>query len=1197
MMGRWIIGWKLTGKGRGQEAGGRRNGSCPLPTAFLNLGIWLVLEGIIAVFANSTLAQELRPLADNTLGEENSVVTPVNAQVDRIDGGAIRGTNLFHSFSQFNIGEGREVYFANPSQVQNILSRVTGADASQLLGKLSVLGNANLFLINPNGIIFGKNASLDIRGSFLASTASQIKFADAFEFTTNALQTKPLLTVSVPTGLQFGGKVGSIQNQSTVTNSNGTAVGLQVQPERTLALVGGFIALDGGSVQAANGRIELAAVAERGTVGLSVSGSDLSLDIPPTVERADISLINAKIDVSDRSRGSIEMIAKNINISGESLISAGIGENLTATGLSSGNITLNATDLIGINYPSRVVNVVSENAIGNAGDININAGTIKINNRASDSTPESGSSIPAALNTGSLGTGRAGNVSLFATGSMELLGQDTNSLDEVISTYNYLGKQIGGGDIRLEANRVYLNNAYLNATGGYGGLISVVGKDSVSITENSFLNGGTGSGDAKDITVESNGIVTIDRSWLGNNVGGEQSGNAGNIKIAGQAVYIIKGSLLETRSEANGGNSGNIQIDATGRVEISGIDPTHGGSGDRTPNAPNSLLSVIADSDTRGNPGDITIKAGEIYITNRNINGGVFPALNAGSSADRPSGKVSLSATTGSIALIGQDKLFPDAIISTYGLQTSSGGGDISLTAKGSIFLQSAYVVSARANGGNISLIGNDAVSITENSFLNAGTTQGNSGSITIQSNGPVIIQRSLVGNNVGLSERSGNVGNTKISGKSVSIIDGSLIEASSERSGGNSGSIDIDAVETVEISGIDPLHDPNVDSSDFTKIFPYTVVTATSNYESIGQAGNINITARTLRVSNGASIRAQSQNARNSGNINIDAKIVELTSGGQLLTNAAGSGNAGNISIKNSDRILISGSNSNYDAVFEQIKQTYNNSYPQIVLGAGVSPTDGYKYILGYAGPNSGIFASTELTDGGNITLNVGKVLQLRHNGQISAKAGERGKGGNITINASNGFIVAVLKENSDIIAQAVEGSGGRITINAAGIYGLENRTQLSSDDTISEINASSEFGTDGSVELNTFEFEPNIDSVNLPTVPVDTQISQNCNHSNLTQSKFTITGRGGLPPNPNENLTSDAVLVNWITPASSETNNSNLHGMTVSKTTIQQSVTEATGWTVNQKGEIFLTARPASVTSHSPWSAPILCSSGISK
>ena len=141
-------------------------------------------------------------IPDNTLGEENSVINNVDL-LKRIDGGAIRGSNLFHSFKEFNIDNGKSVYFNNPTAIQNILTRVTGKNASAIFGKLGVLGDANLFLINPNGIIFGENASLDISGSFIATTSPSILFDNGFEFSATNLQELPLLKVNITPGLQY----------------------------------------------------------------------------------------------------------------------------------------------------------------------------------------------------------------------------------------------------------------------------------------------------------------------------------------------------------------------------------------------------------------------------------------------------------------------------------------------------------------------------------------------------------------------------------------------------------------------------------------------------------------------------------------------------------------------------------------------------------------------------------------------------------------------------------------------------------------------------------------------------------------------------------------------------------------------------------------------------------------------------------
>jgi filamentous hemagglutinin family protein len=830
---------------------------------------WFIAIAISGAYSFSTSSSLAQIAPDGTL-PNNSIIN-INGNTFNITGGTQAGGNLFHSFKDFSVPTGSEAFFKNTVDIGNIITRVTGGSVSNIDGLIRTLGTANLFVINPSGIVFGPNASLNVGGSFVASTANAIQFGNqGFFSATNPEAPSPLLTIQ-PSALVSNQIAASIQNNSVApapvplaSSPRENAFGLRVPDGQSLLLVGGNIAMNGGGLNAFDGRVELAGLAAPAIVGLSLNDKNISLSVPQDVARADVSLTGAaKIDVTGGGQGSVAITARNIDILGGSQIRAGIGQGLTKDSSRPGDITLNATGLVRINHPSRVTNVVADGATGDAGDITIKAGEISIDNRTSVPTLETDPPpIGAALETSPQGLGRAGNVSLSTTGNITLIGQDVNPDDRVIRTSSSFGRP-GGGDVTLKANgSISLSNAYLNAPrGNGGGNISLLGNDSVSIADNSWLNSGTTRGNSGNITIQSNGPVSIQRSLVGNNV---SAGNAGDINITGQSVSITEGTRVEASSESGGVNSGNIRIFATDKVEISGTDPFHDTRGDRTISAKNTTLTTRAQEGATGNGGDITIKAGEIFIKNQASdppNNGLTPALEVASDGLGSAGKVLLEAT-GNITLIGQDIRGEDRMIRTSNPNGRAGGGDITFKANGSISLSNAYLKAPTGNGEGhkISLFGNDSVSIVDNSFLNAGAERGNSGFITIQSNGPVSIQRSFLGNNVGLSEQAGNVGDINISGRSVSITDGTQVEASSESLGGKSGNIRIFATDQVEILGKNPSNNTNadrVDRNDYT----YTRLTTTSQLGSRGQAGEISVNTPILRVTDGAILKADSEN------------------------------------------------------------------------------------------------------------------------------------------------------------------------------------------------------------------------------------------------------------------------------------------------------------------------------------------------
>ena len=431
----------------------------------------LVVSGILSFSCDRGFAQ-ITP--DDTLGDESSVVNPRDASSESIDGGAIRGQNLFHSFQEFNVGEDRGVYFANPDAITNIFSRVTGNDVSNILGTLGVDGAANLYLINPNGIVFGEGASLDVQGSFTATTADGIEFGEQGFFSV-VNPTESVLTISVPLGLQFGSNPGSIINRSFVEDNTGEKVGLQVPAGENLTLVGGDVSFEAGEATAKGGNIEIGGLSAAGTVTFNDDGS---LNFPQDVARTDISLSNAAdVDVTGTGGGRVNINAHSLNVeageSGSSSIRAGITADSTSTEAQAGDISINATDNIIIVDESFVFNQVAPEARGNAGNVSIstinlslsgggqvgafatgqgNAGNVTI------FTNELTLSDGARVDTSTFGKGNAGNVKIRATGNITADGETSAGLSSGAAS-NVEEFAIGdGGNISITTNNLTLIN-------------------------------------------------------------------------------------------------------------------------------------------------------------------------------------------------------------------------------------------------------------------------------------------------------------------------------------------------------------------------------------------------------------------------------------------------------------------------------------------------------------------------------------------------------------------------------------------------------------------------------------------------------------------------------------------------------------------------------------------------------------------
>ena len=592
-------------------------------------------------YKNSVLAQIV---PDQTLGVENSVINP-NADIkgtlsDQIEGGAIRGTNLFHSFDEFNVREGQGAYFINPAGIEHILSRVTGNSISQIFGKLGVLGNADLFLINPNGIVFGSNATLDLNGSFLATTANSLIFEDGTQFSAVDSSAPPLLTISIPTGLQFGETAGSIFNQSQAVlkdnEGNIFGLGLGVQPEKTLALVGGNVTMKGGSISAPRAHIEIGSVGT-GQVRLQETDSDWALSYEDIQSFQDIELTQSPtvsinelllegisilsiISPDGRGGGSIQVQGRNITLTNGSQI-AGSGANLTLSASETVQVSGTASGI-----PSAIASEAP--LTGTEGSVTINTRKLIVRDGGLLTSDANGFLRGDRLTTTTV---PGGNLIVNASESLELKG-NAESLTGLFSTTRGFGT---AGNITIDTEKLIVSDgATISAESagedllgqpiatGQAGNINIIASEFLELNNGSISSETKGfGGDAGNLTIKTGQMTVFDEAEV--TVSNPQ-GQAGNLTINANSLSLNQGTITAETGNNNGETGANITLEISDLLTLeneSQISATANGLADggnididagfviAFPNQNNDIIARAA----QGNGGNIEIATNAIF--------------------------------------------------------------------------------------------------------------------------------------------------------------------------------------------------------------------------------------------------------------------------------------------------------------------------------------------------------------------------------------------------------------------------------------------------------------------------------------------------------------------------------------------------------------------------------------------------------
>ena len=473
--------------------------------SLLAMGGVLALGGGLSPIATSGNCALGQITPDSTLGAESSVVTPTNIDglpTQQIDGGATRGANLFHSFEKFSVPTGGAAHFNNAANIQNIFSRVTGSSISNIDGLLRANGTVNLFLLNPNGMIFGPNAQLDIRGSFIGTTANAFQFGQQGNFSATNPAAPPLLTVN-PSALLFNQiNPGAITNRARPRAEQGSRF-----------FVGGNITFDGGGAIVVGNRIELGGLASEGAVGLTGSGNELRLNFPVGVPRANVVLQNNAAAFATNG-GAITVQAGNLNLSGESYISTNLLAGEGSPVNPAGDVVINATGAVTVDGNSSISSISYENSSGDSGNITIDAQAIRLNNTSKINTI-------SQKNRGSIRLNATSDVTLNGGSGIQTFGTPTsidNSGDITV---------IQAGNLNLSGES-YISTKLLAGEGSPdnpAGDVVINTTGAVTVDGNSFIS-------TEDVVINATGAVTVDGNSSISSISYENSlGDSGNITM------------------------------------------------------------------------------------------------------------------------------------------------------------------------------------------------------------------------------------------------------------------------------------------------------------------------------------------------------------------------------------------------------------------------------------------------------------------------------------------------------------------------------------------------------------------------------------------------------------------------------------------------------------------------------------------
>ncbi len=1012
-------------------------------------------------------AQALPPIEhDGSLGASGAVLPDAasNYQIEE-SAGRRSDRNLFHSFSRFSVPFGSSATFSGDPMIERVFARVTGDSSSQIDGTLrNSIDGADLYLMNPRGVVFNGTANLDLHGSFYVSSANALRFEDENVFSATPSLEPEVLSSAAPSAWGFTSDTsfGFIRfNQ--VRNVTGRNFG--VPRGETLEAVGGTVSVSGFSpsltnptLRAPGGTIALASRSSVGEVPVDVAAlaarGALAGDLG-TVSIGNVSS-NAVLDVSDASglapsRGRIVIRGGALTVD-RSVLRAESARN-AADATPDIDLETTRSILLRSSNPLGSTSVqVAARAGSQGGGLRLSSAEVTLSGRSTASSSASGSARAGTLEVS------AGSLKLSEASRLATSATENATTGRLVVNARTVGLASGAGisslnEASTDSSEVSINADELvriesgaivasQATGdGRGALLRLGAAKFEQATGARLESSTTGIGEGGGVEIRA-GTVTLEGAPLGSDPGGVfaiSSGSraAGDIFIGTDDLVVAGGAQVSATAQSIG-NGGDLEVQATSSVLLTGSSGA-GPSGlfARSGLGPGTLA--------QGNGGSILVVAPKLDV----VDGAEISAQTFG------------AGTAGGIRIVATDHVG----IAGGASARSSLNAKAAIGAGGDIGIETGEL--RIDDGGEISASALDS---------------GDSGDIEIEA-------------------QTVHVGGGEPSGLGpAGIFAQSIPAAGTGIDGGDGGDIEIRASKLLELR-----------SSGVISVKTFGT----------GAAGSIRVAAPVVNVSDGGSVSASTLGTGDSGGVAIRNPDLVSIEGGEISARSEGSGAAGSVTLTGVGELLVGEGGSITTETLRDgaggLISITADADGQVLLSNGgtiSARSEGAKDAGSieinagrrFTASNGGqVTTAATVADGGDIEIEASELIYLLEGRLETRVEGGDGNGGNITLDP-----VFVVLNHAEVIASAV-GDGGNITID----------TRNYVRDAASVVDASSDLGINGEILITSpaVDLSSELAQLDTPFLDASSKLAAACAARAGERGTFAVRGRA-RPASPDAPL-----------------------------------------------------------------------------